>query len=158
VKWLLVDSIEKQWEAFERGVMHVLDGSSLELLRPDELELLVVGSSQLDFGALQSNTEYEGGYGPDSPVVKNFWKFCQQADHETQLQLLKFATGSPKAPIGGLGALPFKIQRAGPDSSQLPTAHTCFNTLLLPDYGENFEKLSQLLGRAILECEGFGLQ
>jgi HECT-domain (ubiquitin-transferase) len=87
--------------------------------------------------------------------------------------------------------MPFKIQRAGPDSMQLPTAHTCFNTLILrtfmsdclidsvvrvasllvshlfsfflvfsytADYGSDNEKLERLLGRAILECEGFGLQ
>ena len=158
VKWLLVDSIQKQWEAFENGVMHVLDSSSLDLLRPDELERLVVGTANLDFEALKSNTQSDGGYDSDSLVVQNFWKFCLNADNETQLRLLKFATGSPKAPIGGLGAMDFKIQRAGPDSAQLPTAHTCFNTLILPDYGDNYEKLSQLLGRAILECEGFGLQ
>jgi HECT-domain (ubiquitin-transferase) len=45
-----------------------------------------------------------------------------------------------------------------PDGIMLPTSHTCFNTLLLPDYGESYEKLSRLLGRAIMECEGFGLQ
>ena len=158
VRWLLVDSIKKQWEAFENGVMHVLDGSSLDLLRPEELERLVVGTAHLDFEALRENTVYEGGYVAESVVVQNFWKFCREADSDTQVRLLKFATGSPKAPIGGLAAMPFKIQRAGPDSQQLPTAHTCFNTLLLPDYGEDYEKLSRLLGRAVLDCEGFGLQ
>ena len=41
---------------------------------------------------------------------------------------------------------------------QLPTAHTCFNTVLVPDYGDNYAKLAERLGRAIIECEGFGLQ
>jgi ubiquitin-protein ligase E3 A len=44
-----------------------------------------------------------------------------------------FVTGSFKAPIGGLGKLSLLIQRAGPDSDSLPTSHTCFNTLILPD-------------------------
>ena len=48
--------------------------------------------------------------------------------------------------------------RAGPDSEQLPTAHTCFNTLIVPDYGDDYNKLSDRLGRAVIECEGFGLQ
>ena len=68
-----------------------------------------------------------------------------------------FVTGSMKAPIGGLGKLNFKLQRAGPDSDQLPTSHTCFNTLLLPEYGTE-AKLSRLLRLAISECEGFGLK
>jgi hypothetical protein len=30
--------------------------------------------------------------------------------------------------------------------------------LLLPDYGDDYDKLENLLGCAILECEGFGLE
>jgi hypothetical protein len=48
-------------------------------------------------------------------------------------------------------------QRAGPDSDQLPTSHTCFNTLLLPDYPTD-DKMRERLQIAISECEGFGLQ
>ncbi|CAM9439656.1 unnamed protein product [Heterosigma akashiwo] len=68
-----------------------------------------------------------------------------------------FATGSPKAPLGGLGRLRFKVQRAGPDGDALPTAHTCFNTLLLPEYA-TAAKLRERLLVAVRECEGFGLQ
>ncbi|KAG7370642.1 HECT-domain ubiquitin-transferase [Nitzschia inconspicua] len=158
VKWLLVDSIETQYAEFERGFMQVMEGSSLDLLRPKELELLVVGTPDLDFTALEETAKYEGGFDRNDPVINNLWHWVQSASRETQLKFLKFCTGSNKAPIGGLGKLPFLVQRAGPDSMQLPTAHTCFNTLILPDYGENYDKLSQLLGRAVLECEGFGLQ
>ena len=156
-KWLLVDSIDQQWEAFERGVMRIIEGLSLDLLfRPEELKLLVVGSPELDFDALESNTEYEGGYDGDSAVIKHFWKWIKNVDRESQLKFLKFTAGSSMSPIGGLGNLGFKIQRAGPDSPQLPTSHTCFNTLLLPEY-DSYEKLEERLTRAILECEGFGL-
>ena len=157
-KWLLVDSIDKQWEAFEGGVMRIIEDLSLDLLfRPEELKLLVVGSPELDFDALESNTEYEGGYDGDSAVIKHFWKWIKNADRESQLKFLKFTAGSSMSPIGGLGNLGFKIQRAGPDSPQLPTSHTCFNTLLLPEY-DSYEKLEERLTRAILECEGFGLE
>lgn len=158
VSWLLVDSVREQYDAFETGFMRVMEGSFLDLLRPEELELLVVGTPDLDFAALEKNTEYEGGFDESTDVVKCFWRFTKTADTETQIKLLKFCTGTSRAPIGGLGAMPFKIQKAGPDSMQLPTSHTCFNTLLLPDYGDNYEKLADRLGRAVLECEGFGLQ
>lgn len=159
VKWILVDSILPQWRAFRRGFDIVMDGSSYgELFTPAELELLVVGSPELDFCALEANATYEGGYDKDSAVVQNMWKFVKNADQDTQRHFLKFATGTSQAPIGGLGAMAFKVQRAGPDSPQLPTSHTCFNTLLLPDYGEDYGKLDERLGRAILECEGFGLE
>ncbi|KAL3906342.1 MAG: hypothetical protein SGILL_009307, partial [Bacillariaceae sp.] len=158
VKWLLVDSVESQYAEFERGFMRVMEGSSLDLLHPDELELLVVGTPELDFMALEKSANYEGGFSAEDVVVKNLWKWVQSSTLETQLKFLKFCTGSGKAPIGGLGKLPFLVQRAGPDSEQLPTSHTCFNTLILPDYGEDHDKLDRLMSRAVLECEGFGLQ
>jgi hypothetical protein len=157
VKWLLEESIHAQYDAFERGFMRIMQNSTLDFLSPEELELLVVGSRELDFSALEANTEYEGGYDSNSDVVRNFWHFVKSSDTETRLKLLKFVTGSSKAPVGGLGEMKFKIQRAGPDSMQLPTSHTCFNTLLLCDYS-SYDKLAERLGRAILECEGFGLQ
>jgi ubiquitin-protein ligase E3 A len=158
VKWILVDSVQLQADAFKKGVMRILESSSLDLFRPEELELFAVGTPELDFSALEGNSVYEGGYTKESAVVKNLWRFIKNADSESHMEFLKFVTGASRAPIGGLGALPFKVQRAGIDSNQLPTSHTCFNTLLLPDYGDNYEKLADRLGRAILECEGFGLQ
>lgn len=128
VKWLLVDSVQKQWDSFQTGLMRVMEDSSLDLFLPEELELLVVGTPELDFEALEANTKYEGGYDKDSEVVKNFWKFVNEATPEAQVKLLKFAAASTKAPIGGLGKMDFMIQRAGPDSLNLPTSHTCFNT------------------------------
>lgn len=49
------------------------------------------------------------------------------------------------------------IQRAGPDTEALPTSHTCFNYLLLPDYSSG-EKLRHKMKLAINYAEGFGLE
>ena len=48
------------------------------------------------------------------------------------------------------------LLRQGPDSDRLPTAHTCFNVLLLPNYA-NKEKLASLLRLGIKNSEGFGM-
>ena len=77
-------------------------------------------------------------------------------DKEQQKKLLFFATGSDRAPIGGLGNLKFVILRHGPDTDRLPTAHTCFNHLLLPEY-HSHDKLKKLLQMAIDNSQGFGL-
>ncbi len=57
-------------------------------------------------------------------------------DEPLQKQLLFFITGSDRVPIKGLAHLspPFVISRNGGHSARLPTAHTCFNHLLLPAY------------------------
>ena len=85
-------------------------------------------------------------------------------DDALQRDFLMFVTGSKTAPMGGLGALrppahaSFKVQRAGPDSDALPTSHTCFNTLLLPEYDPP-QKVAKLLEYAVREGhEGFALE
>jgi len=61
-------------------------------------------------------------------------------DEEQKKKFLSFCTGCNRAPISGLKSLPFYIGREGPDSDNLPTSHTCFNHLLIPEYSSK-EKL-----------------
>ena len=69
---------------------------------------------------------------------------------------MQFTTGSDRVPIGGLGKLKLVIARNGSDSDRLPTSHTCFNVLLLPDYKDK-DKLLERLTKAISYAKGFGM-
>ncbi len=71
-------------------------------------------------------------------------------------KFLFFTTGSDRAPVGGLGNMRFCILKNGEDGEQLPTAHTCFNHLILPPY-KSRERLKEKLLIAINNSEGFGL-
>ena len=89
-------------------------------------------------------------------------------DLEDKRRLLQFTTGSDRIPVGGLAKLKLTIAKNGSDcerlrhkfklvgnnffSSRLPTAHTCFNVLLLPEYSTK-EKLHDLLMKSIKECK-----
>jgi len=156
VHWYLVDSVASQYREFAHGFARVMQGASVFLLRPEELKLLVVGEDVLDFHELDRAATYEGGYTRDTPAVGWFWEVVHAMDEEEQKRLLAFTTGSSRAPIGGLGNQPFIIQRAGPDSAMLPSSHTCFSSLLLPEYSSK-AKLERLLKLALRESEGFGL-
>jgi len=149
------DVISAMLEGFGSVVSKNL--ASLKLFLPDELELVLVGTPELDFRVLEENAKYEGGYDPEHKTVKRFWKIVHSMSYEEKRTLLKFITGVSRAPVGGMKTLPFKLQRAGPDSNQLPTSYTCFNTMLLPDYS-SAEKMKKLILLAIENCEGFGLQ
>ena len=76
---------------------------------------------------------------------------------------------SDRIPVGGLAKLKLIIAKNGPDSDRfhyslflceipcnspcrLPSAHTCFNVLLLPEYSTK-EKMNDLLMKAIKECK-----
>lgn len=70
VKWKLVDSIKQQFDAFKKGFDSVCESEVLKLLKHEELELLVCGSPELDFDALERNTKYVAGYTKDSRIIK----------------------------------------------------------------------------------------
>jgi ubiquitin-protein ligase E3 A len=71
-------------------------------------------------------------------------------------KFLQFTTGCDRAPVSGLKTLPLYVGRHGPDTDRLPTAHTCFNHLLVPEYISK-EKFRIKLLTAIQNAEGFGL-
>ncbi|XP_048526235.1 ubiquitin-protein ligase E3A isoform X2 [Dendroctonus ponderosae] len=155
--FLLNKSVEKQFKAFYKGFQMVVDESPLEqLFRPEEIELLICGSKNFDFDELENSTEYDGGYSNDAQVIKDFWSLVHAFSLEDKRKLLQFTTGSDRVPIGGLSRLKLVIARNGPDSDRLPTAHTCFNVLLLPEYSSK-EKLKDRLVKAINYSKGFGM-
>uniref|UniRef100_A0A4W3K454 HECT-type E3 ubiquitin transferase n=1 Tax=Callorhinchus milii TaxID=7868 RepID=A0A4W3K454_CALMI len=89
--------------------------------------------------------------------LKYFWDIVLGFSLELQKQLLHFATGSDRVPVGGLADLSFKISKIDVSIDWLPVAHTCFNQLCLPPY-QSKKKLKQKLTVAISNAEGFGLE
>lgn len=157
VDHILNKSIERQYDAFHKGFHMVCNGEVLQMFRYEELQLLICGSTELDFEALQESTHYDDGFTEDSECIKNFWSVVHAFSIEDKRKFLMFCTGSDRVPIRGLSNLVFVISRNGPDSDRLPTAHTCFNHLLLPEYSTR-EKLKDRLLLAITQSEGFGLR
>jgi ubiquitin-protein ligase E3 A len=162
VQWLLVDSVAKQFDDFYKGFSRVISPDAIELFFPEELDQLVCGSREFNFLELERTCQYVGGSDQDGwsreyPTINWFWEIMNEFSVEDKQNFLFFVTGSKKAPLGGLANVNLIIQRMGSDSEQLPTTHTCFNTLLLPAY-DNKEKLRSKLLQAIHETEGFGLR
>ncbi|KAL2644003.1 hypothetical protein R1flu_011590 [Riccia fluitans] len=156
VEYYMEASIQRGFEAFKDGFHKLCKGTVLDLFQPLELEQLICGSPELDFEALEKNALYEDGYKKDSRVIRDFWEVVHSLDQEMKKKLLFFVTGCDRAPIKGLASLHFVISRNGTHSERLPTAHTCFNHLLLPEYNSK-EALRERLMTAISNAEGFGL-
>ena len=158
VRWYFDDSVKSAFTALKKGFDRVVeDGHVWRLLTPQDLELLIRGSPTLDFAKLQSAATYEDGYTADSETIQHFWHVVDGLPQPDKLKLLKFVTGSDRAPIRGLGAARFVISRSAA-TDQLPSSHTCFSHLVLPDY-KNIDTLRTKLQIAITESyEGFGLR
>ncbi|CAE7931932.1 UBE3A, partial [Symbiodinium necroappetens] len=152
-EWLLTESVERQFEPFRKGVRRVCDSPLFNALHSAELELIVCGEQELEFSQLRKNAHYDG-YQEDSSYIKSFWDLLLNFDKVQKKRFLSFVTGSDLAPVGGLQELQLVIQRNGDEPTErLPTAHTCFNLLLLPEYGSE-AKLERMITTAMHNAEG----
>ncbi|XP_064101455.1 probable E3 ubiquitin-protein ligase HECTD2 [Macrobrachium nipponense] len=154
--WILNTAIYEKFRAFYLGFHTVCASNALIMLRPEEVEMLVCGSPTLDLTELRKVVEYDG-YTPDHPTIRWFWEVLQEMSLGQQKQFLLFTTGSDRIPVGGMAEMVFKISCWHGQTHMLPQAHTCFNQLVLPPYGDK-QTLKNKLFIAIANAEGFGLE
>lgn len=157
-KYELQTSVKQQLECFIHGFLMVAECASLKLFSPKELKLAVAGEAMLDFQALKNNAAYEAPYSKEHRIIIWFWDIIlNRFNDDDRRNFMKFTFGSSRAPAGGLGRQFFKVQKNGMDDKRLPTSHTCFGILMLPEYSSK-EVLEKQLRYAIINNEGFGLQ
>ncbi|KAI1852693.1 hypothetical protein JX266_002234 [Neoarthrinium moseri] len=165
VKYLLDESVKRQFEPFKRGFFTVCAGNALSLFRPEEIELLVRGSDEpLDITSLRAVARYidwskkKSELEPEhEPTIDWFWESFAAASPSDQRRLLSFITGSDRIPAMGAASLVIKISCLGEDIGRYPSARTCFNVLNLYRYRTR-ERLEFFLWQAVHESEGFGLR
>ncbi|WOG91550.1 hypothetical protein DCAR_0310799 [Daucus carota subsp. sativus] len=158
----LTTAIRPQINAFLDGFNELIQRDLISIFNDKELELLISGLPDIDLDDLRMNTEYSG-YSAASPVIHWFWEVVQGYSNEDKARLLQFVTGTSKVPLDGFRALQgisglqkFQIHKAYGSPDHLPSAHTCFNQLDLPDYPSK-QQLEERLHLAIHEAnEGFG--
>ncbi|CAD8097359.1 unnamed protein product [Paramecium sonneborni] len=153
--WYLNKLVQKQFELLRDGFKSVVDGDGIKLFSGEELQSLIIGLPTFDMKDLESSTKYNG-YENNSEYIKLFWDIILSLNIEMQKKFLFFCTGSDRIPVGGLKSMKFVIQKHGQYTEQLPSAHTCFNILLLPQY-KNKEILKEKLKISLDNAEGFGL-
>eukprot|EP01017_Pseudomicrothorax_dubius_P009141 TRINITY_DN1305_c0_g1_i2.p1 TRINITY_DN1305_c0_g1~~TRINITY_DN1305_c0_g1_i2.p1 ORF type:complete len:568 (+),score=175.51 TRINITY_DN1305_c0_g1_i2:66-1769(+) len=135
----MAKDIKAQIEAFLDGFHELIPAHLIAIFDSKELELMISGLPDIDLQDLKDNTEYHN-YSRDSAQVKWFWEVIETFDQQSKAAFLQFVTGTSKVPLEGFKALRgiggvqrFSIHKAY-DSNRLPTAHTCFNQLDLPEY------------------------
>ncbi|KAL3688671.1 hypothetical protein R1sor_014980 [Riccia sorocarpa] len=158
----LTTAIRPQINAFLEGFNELVPRELISIFNDKELELLISGLPEIDLEDLKANTEYTG-YTAASPVAQWFWEVVRAFNKEDMARLLQFITGTSKVPLEGFRALQgisgpqrFQIHKAYGAPERLPSAHTCFNQLDLPEYASK-EQLQERLLLAVHEgSEGFG--
>ncbi|RCI05196.1 hypothetical protein CU098_002474, partial [Rhizopus stolonifer] len=153
----LTTAIKDQINAFLQGFHDIIPASLIQIFNEQELELLISGLPDIDIDDWKNNTEYRN-YTPSSTCIQWFWRAVRSFDQEERAKLLQFATGTSKVPLEGFsqlqgsgGVQKFQIHKDFGGESRLPSAHTCFNQIDLPQYN-SYESLRTNLFKAISEC------
>lgn len=157
IRYLTDISVRPQFEAFEKGFRSCLEPRSLSLLSPSILQSVVEGVQDIDIADLRRYARYVG-WDASHHTVRDFWSIVKRYDDDMKRKLLEFVTASDRVPVGGMRNLQFVIQKNGEEEGEgghLPTAYTCYGTLLLPEYRDK-EVLRERLGMALANAQGFG--
>ncbi|KAG0231894.1 hypothetical protein BGW42_008561 [Actinomortierella wolfii] len=150
-------AIKDQIHSFLQGFHEIIPAHLISIFNEQELELLISGLPDIDIDEWKNNTEYHN-YSPSSPAIQWFWRAVRSFDQTERAKLLQFVTGTSKVPLGGFSQLQgvsgiqrFQIHKDFASNKRLPSAHTCFNQLDLPEY-DTYEELRAQLLTAISEC------
>jgi len=156
-------------QSFLAGASLVGDPVCLACFTPGELDSLVTGEDSdkticplgNDENTILASIHCAHGYDKSSSAILVLAKCLAEFDRKDQVAFLRFVTGSPRLPLGGLALLspPLTVVKKTSTPSldntiqELPSAATCTNYLKLPDYG-SLGLLKQRLLVAIHEGQG----
>ena len=157
----LGEGVRAQLDAFTKGFSGVVGADKLRAFSPDEIDTLFNGSQdKWEVEAVAEALKPDHGFTRSSAAFTSLVEIICAFDTPTRRQFLKFVTGSPRLPVGGLARLSprltvvLKRPEAGisPDT-YLPSVMTCANYLKLPDYSSKAVMRGRIL-TAINEGQG----
>ncbi|KAJ3416767.1 hypothetical protein HDV05_000141 [Chytridiales sp. JEL 0842] len=154
----LTTAIKDQINAFLGGFYEIIPRDLIKIFNEQEMELLISGLPDIDVDDWKNNTEYHN-YSMTSPQIQWFWRAVRSFSQEERAKIIQFVTGTSRVPLEGFKALEgshgvqkFNIHKEFSTSdNRLPSAHTCFNQLDLPEYS-SYEILRNNLLLAVSEC------
>lgn len=155
VNFMVDTSVEKQFNQFKSGFMHVCGGRALDFCHPDELQAMIVGDESYDWEEFEKSAVYKGEYWASHDTIKLFWKVFRELGLDLKKKFLVFLTGSDRVPIEGMKSLQPAFQPVKTGPNYYPVAHTCFNLLDLPQYKNEEELREKLLAAIAHAVTGF---
>ena len=151
---MLVTQRQRQLDSIRSGFYTIDWNGALGSLNALDLCSLVRGSTVLDAESILANIDFRNGDWTESKTLKYLDRFLHELEmssHGGLRLFLQFVTGRPTLPLGGLQKK-ISLVRV-PGSDRLPEAHTCFDTLDLPEY-ENYHILRSKFLTAMMNDDG----
>jgi hypothetical protein len=165
---LLVGLYHPFVEKIQAGLFSLLSKDKISVFTSNELELIINGRPFIDLEEWETFTLYKGAYNRDHIVIKWFWEILAEFTQKELSNLLLFATGASRVPLGGFEVLEsnggtiykFTIEYINYDKyhKNFIKAHTCFNRIDLPCYPTKAELEEALRFVSEREMWGFGIE
>lgn len=146
-----LQQVSRQVEAVRAGLATMVPIAPLALFSARQFQRLVCGlTGDIDIDLLAEMTDFSGWSRGDT-VIQWYFDVLREASPDDVAAVLRFISGRPtigrnKASFGRR----FQIDRRSPKDS-FPVAHTCYNTLDLPEYSSK-ELLRQRILFAAHNC------
>jgi len=163
------------FESIRSGVEEIFPLARLKMFNETELEALICGQGEKwTTEMLLDCINFDHGYSAQAPPIRNFCEILSSFTSDQQRAFMRFVTGAPRLPPGGLAALQPRltvvckqpscavglssdvtILSAGTPlaDGDLPSAMTCASYLKLPPYSSK-EVMFQRLQYAMNEGSG----
>eukprot|EP00802_Teleaulax_amphioxeia_P024237 Tamp_24908.p1 GENE.Tamp_24908~~Tamp_24908.p1 ORF type:complete len:308 (+),score=87.49 Tamp_24908:69-926(+) len=137
--------VDKQLAAMRRGLLCFVPPDVLALWNGCDLEAAAAGEPSIDVDKLKAEASVSL-----SPALGDmFWQCVTAMTMQQRSQLLRFATGRARLPVGR-----FYVKEGGSGDGKLPNAATCSFEMYVPRYTSQEVMLRQLL--IAVETEDFG--
>jgi len=160
--WTMIEGVRRQFQAIKIGFSEVCDINNLKIFHPWELPRIFCGSERARWTVveLENSIRFDHGYSTNCRAVQFFNTVLSELTSDEQSDFLRFSTGSPHLPVGGLKSLnpPLTVVKKTVDEGEnpedyLPSVMTCQNYLKLPDY-PTLQLMREKLLLAISEGQG----
>ena len=146
----------------------IIPKDKINCFTSNELELILNGRPFIDVEEWRSYTVYKSPYKEEHKVIKWFWEILSQLSQKQLSNLLLFATGASRVPLGGFAELEsnkgniaqFTIEYIpyNHKSKNYIKAHTCFNRIDLPCFTRKSELEEAIRFVSEKEMWGFGIE
>jgi hypothetical protein len=139
------------YEAIYEGMRDLLGDDILrERLHAEDLREILTGNLDIEIDALFAVMRFINGLTENSRIVRWLREILEENDSRYRSKFLFFVTGMKALPHGGFAGefRNIQIYTSPENPDHLPTAHTCFLQLELPNYVSK-EQLREKLTLAI---------
>jgi hypothetical protein len=166
-----IDFMTSLYEPFIKRIrdslFNIIPKQVIQSFTSDQLELLINGRPFIDIEDWKQFTEYREPYNINHEIIIWFWNIVSQLSQQELSNLLMFATGTSRVPLGGFEQLEsnrgnisrFTIEAMPyiPNQKNYIKAHTCFNRLDIPYFKNKNELKEAILFICNNKILGFGI-